>query len=154
MKSYLRFLPPALLALAAMFAPGVARAQVPSYGRPLPGYTSPAVSPYLNLLRRGSDPAINYYGIVRPQIDFRSSIAGLQQQVIGLDTTVDQQGQAAALGPTGHPVTFMNYSHYFSGINGAGRAGAPAPAAGAITGTPARASAPTRGGTPGAGATR
>jgi hypothetical protein len=31
----------------------------------------PAFSPYLNLLRRGNSTLSNYYGLVRPELDFR-----------------------------------------------------------------------------------
>jgi len=66
---------PAALALAGALLTAPAQAQVPY--RP-GGYLPPAYSPYLNLLRQGN-PAINYYGLVRPQIDFRNQIQGLQQ---------------------------------------------------------------------------
>ena len=42
---------------------------------------NPAVSPYLNLLRPGTNPAINYFGLVKPIVDYNSSINNLQQQV-------------------------------------------------------------------------
>jgi hypothetical protein len=70
----------AVLALSA----GAARAQFGYYSPP---QTSPfpraPISPYLNLAR-GGNPAINYYGLVRPQVEFQQSIFGLQQQVSGL----------------------------------------------------------------------
>ena len=44
----------AAVALACCLAPAAARAQVPTPYRP---QTQPAVSPYLNLLRRGTPPA-------------------------------------------------------------------------------------------------
>src|SRR5262245_20324517 len=47
---------------------------------PLP-YQTPPVSPYLSLFRQGSPPGVNYYNLVRPQIEFNSSIQQLQQQV-------------------------------------------------------------------------
>jgi hypothetical protein len=33
---------------------------------------APALSPYINLLRRGADPAVNYYGLVRPIVEQQS----------------------------------------------------------------------------------
>ncbi len=127
------------LVLAALGVAAQARAQYPATsGRPYP--TSPAVSPYLNLARPGN-PAINYYGLVRPQNDFRNSISQLQQQV-----AVNQASMAAmqdtTLSGTGHPTRFMNYSAYFmnfTGTAGGGHGGAQAqqtPAAGTGIGRP------------------
>ena len=56
----------------------------PGGPRPLPGtpgVSRPAFSPYLNLARRDVNPAINYYGIVRPQIATANALRSLQQQV-------------------------------------------------------------------------
>ena len=69
-----------LTLLVAMGWMGVAdclQAQGPGpYTRPQTGnpYAQPVFSPYLNLLRRGTNPAVNYYGLVRPEIDFRNSL--------------------------------------------------------------------------------
>jgi hypothetical protein len=101
------------LVLALTVAAGPARAQYPVNSRGVPGYTSPPVSPYINLLRSGSNPAINYYGLVRPQFQFQNSITGLQQQVTTLDQT-QAEAEAGVLPSTGHPVQFFNYSHYYS----------------------------------------
>src|SRR5438094_391239 len=38
------------------------------------------VSPFLNLAN-GGNPAVNYYTIIQPQIDFRNSLQQLQTQV-------------------------------------------------------------------------
>src|SRR5207302_9756411 len=50
--------------------------------RPLPPQagSSPGISPYLNLLRGGL-PAVNYYGIVRPQQQYNLALSSLEQQV-------------------------------------------------------------------------
>jgi hypothetical protein len=87
-----------------------AQAQPPS--RYSPG---PAFSPYLNLFRQGTNPAINYYGIVRPEIDFRTSIQGLQQDVGALTAppTGHDPGATQALPPTGHTPRFQNYGTYY-----------------------------------------
>src|SRR3954463_13791069 len=103
----------AVLVLGSAFAPPT-RGQVP----PGPaGYRTPPFSPYLNLNRRGTNPAINYYGLVRPQVEFRNSIQNLQQQVTDLNVQTAVAGSAVDpnLPPTGHPVQFQNYSHYFGG---------------------------------------
>ena len=92
-----------------------ASAQYP-YNNP---YNRPYVSPYINLLRGGTTAGINYYGIVRPEVDFRTGINQLQQQ-----TQLNQQlitGLASTtLGPptTGHPVGFQNHLTYFQNLGG------------------------------------
>jgi hypothetical protein len=137
----------AALVLGIGFGPARARAQaVPPRG--VPGYASPVVSPYLNLLRRGSDPAVNYYGLVRPEVEFRNSIQSLQQQVTTLGTETTAEQGAAALPPTGHPTRFRDYSRYFArtgavGVTGAAPAAAPRPASPAPTPAPARPAAAT-----------
>jgi hypothetical protein len=93
--------------------PAVAGAQAPAY-------TQPPYSPYLNLTRPGNI-AQNYYGLVRPEVNFRNSLQGLQYQVGSLGQATNdlaQQG-AGSLPATGHRTAFFNYSHYY----GAGRAG-------------------------------
>src|SRR5262249_19013880 len=78
------------------------------------GTLPPAYSPYLNLLRGGNSFATNYYGLVRPEIGFRNQILGLQQQT-ALNSYELQTGQTGQL-QTGHPVQFLNYSHYFGNL--------------------------------------
>src|ERR1700678_234592 len=78
-----------------------AHAQGPQW-RPGPGgfaplNQSPAFSPYLNLNRGGTSAAINYYGLVRPQIDFQNSINNLQQQVDAPGTGLAGPGGAGGL---------------------------------------------------------
>jgi hypothetical protein len=100
------------------------------------------VSPYLNLLRRDAPVALNYYNLVRPEIEFRNSIQQLQTQ-----TTTDQQAiadltAATTLPATGHAVGFQTHLRYFQTL-GAGRGGA-RPTSGIQTAparTPARAPA-------------
>src|SRR5687768_6759291 len=95
---------------------------------PVPGggYSRPpAFSPYLNLLRGGGSPALNYYGIVRPQMQFRDAIQNLSNQV---DLNQQAIGNLAATGnalpTTGHPTQFMNLGGYFMS-SGGGFGGAP-----------------------------
>ncbi len=128
-----------LFALVLCCPPGRAHGQVFQPSRVSPVYRPP-VSPYLNLLRRGSDPAVNYYGIVRPEIEFRSGLQNLQQQVnaVGQQETAQEQA-LSALPETGHPVQFFNYSHYYgqgfpqgtAGTRGVTRPAAAAPTPGA-----------------------
>jgi len=106
------------LTLLPLAVAGSASAQYrPAY----PLYSQPAVSPYLNLLRAGAPPGINYYGIVQPEVQFR---AGLQQ--VGLQTSANQQAIAGlqsptALPATGHAVGFQNHLGYFQNIGAPGQ---------------------------------
>jgi hypothetical protein len=102
----------AALALLALFHPGRASAQVPG-ARPTLGYNPyqrPTISPYLNLAR-GGNPAINYYGLVRPQIEQQQAIQQLQGQQNLFQQTLLQQPTAAL--NTGHPTSFLSHSRYF-----------------------------------------
>lgn len=99
--------------LLVCLSPQVARAQ----GR------RPPVSPYLNLARRDVNPAINYYGLVRPQLEFRNALQRVENQVTGLE----QQGApgsdfTADLPATGQRAGFQTQNRYFfnSGVGVAG----------------------------------
>ena len=85
--------------LFILSAHGVVTAQGP-YVRPRQAdnpYARPTVSPYLNLLRPGASPAINYYGLVRPQQQFQSDIGQLDQQSSALQQGVTVDSARAAL---------------------------------------------------------
>jgi hypothetical protein len=99
-----------LLVLCVLgMAAGVASAQ------PRVGPTSrPAVSPYLNLLRPGNSAGVNYYGLVKPQVEFRNNIQALQQQVTNNQTAITDLTNAT-LPTTGHSTTFLNTGGYFPG---------------------------------------
>jgi hypothetical protein len=123
----------AALTALAWLAAGRAAAQYP-IGRPVgPGVAPPPVySPYLNLLRRNNSTLQNYYGLVRPELEFRGALWGLEQQVAtvgqAVTTPVDP---TTGLPLTGHPTQFLNTSHYFLNRGGLGAPPAPvAPAAG------------------------
>src|SRR5262245_36403130 len=88
-----------LLGLLLVLAAGPVGSQGPANLNPR---QNPKFSPYLNLLRQGSDPAINYYGIVRPEITFRSSIQRLQQEQATLGAQEQDLATYMALPPTGH----------------------------------------------------
>jgi hypothetical protein len=83
-------------------------------------FQAPPTSPYLNMLR-GGNPAVNYYGLVRPQVDSQRAIQQLHQQVAvpapSTGLTMD------AYPNSGHTVQFMNLSHYFSNNIGSGLTG-------------------------------
>jgi hypothetical protein len=117
---------PALALLIGWTVSARAQGYGPGYspaGPPGLPTSRPAFSPYLNLLR-GGDPAISYYGLVKPEFDFRYANQNLQQQInqnaSAINTPVDP---TTGLPLTGHPVAFMNYSHYFGGAGGAGGRG-------------------------------
>ena len=102
----------------AFAAAGAASAQPPpGPPGPRPGPTNPpAVSPYLNLNRTGAPAAVNYYGLVRPQIDFRNAYLGLQQdfnQIQSAQTTDPRTGLPA----TGHAASFLNTGGYFMSLS-------------------------------------
>ena len=106
----------ASLGVLSALATGPASAQTPA--------SRPPVSPYLNLLRRGASPGGNYYDLVRPQVDFRSSIQQLQQQVTGQQQAVAAAETTTELPATGHRTGFQSHTRYFlnnfSGGVGAG----------------------------------
>ncbi len=120
-----------LLILAAIGGLGLAAERVSAQQ---PYAPSPAVSPYINLLRRGSDPAINYFGIVRPIVDqqaFNQQVFTGQQQMAGqLQQLQDQTSQYEAspesphLAITGHSTQLMSQNRYFQ-TRGTGSLGAP-----------------------------
>ena len=112
----------ALVALA--LSPGVLHAQLGPYAPPTTNnpYQRPTMSPYLNMLRPGANPAINYYGLVRPQMQTNRTLQTFQQELTpvasGLFSTAQQQvGVQIPVPTTGHQVQFYNYGTYFQGVN-------------------------------------
>ena len=98
-----------VLAVLTLGLTSRANAQMGAYQGP--------VSPYINILRGGASPAINWFNIVQPQIAFDNAITQLQVQQSALGQALTTP---TALGmTTGHPVMFGNYSHYYT----AGRMG-------------------------------
>jgi hypothetical protein len=101
-----------------LFGSGV-NAQAPQIGTYSPPVTNPrpVISPYLNLNRTGVNPAINYFGIVRPQMENHQAIQNLQQQVQVTQGMMQTQPGPMAndeIAPTGRTVgSYFNYSHYF-----------------------------------------
>lgn len=84
---------------------------------PLPAGHSPqrpTFSPYLNLLRAGNSPTLNYYGMVRPELQFQQSIANLQGSVTANQQAINGlQNDPTGTVMTGHPTQFMNTGGYF-----------------------------------------
>jgi hypothetical protein len=99
-----------LLGAFIVAGPGDSRAQPPT---PVGPVRPPAFSPYLNMLRSGT-PAINYYGLVRPEIQFRQSINNLATDVAANQQAIGQFNTALGVTRgTGHPTQFMNLGGYF-----------------------------------------
>jgi hypothetical protein len=99
----------------------------------------PTVSPYLNLLNSG-DTAINYYGLVRPQLAFNRAIQNLGNDINFLESNPAGNQQFQQSFQTGNRATFMTQYRYFMtngyasgprplGAGGAGGYSATAPAA-------------------------
>jgi hypothetical protein len=118
------------LGLLSFLLPGPAFAQYypgsvgSSYQRN-PGipFQRPAVSPYLNLFNGGTNPAINYFGIIRPQIEFRNSLLQMQQQIAMGEQSTSDLATTLGMVTTGHPSFFMSHRKYFQNV-GTGAAGA------------------------------
>jgi hypothetical protein len=106
----------ALCALALLTT--ASRAQYPGgqFGRGPTPFSRPTVSPYLNLLQSGN-PAINYYGLVRPQFAYDRAIQNLGNNVNALGANVNNL-DANQTSQTGHRSSFMTQSQYFM-TNGA-----------------------------------
>jgi hypothetical protein len=97
----------ALIVMATVLSPSVADAQPP-----LPGTARPTFSPFLNLARQGGTPALNYYGLVRPEMQFNQSLQNLQG-AIGTNQQAIGDLQAGGVPATGHATQFLNYGGYF-----------------------------------------
>lgn len=120
----MRFLLTGLAALAINFEFGAGRvAAQPSIPQP-GGFQRPAFSPYLNLNRPGSSRAINYYGLVRPQLQAQSAIQSLEQQISSNRQSISNLNtNASGIPDTGHGVSFLNTGGYFMNLNGTGGQG-------------------------------
>jgi hypothetical protein len=111
----------ASLALGA----GELRAQPPRPGfspPPPPGgfYRPPPFSPYLNLLRGGT-PTLNYYGLVRPEMQLRQGLQNLSSDVMMNQQMIGELSTGLGLPQsTGHPTQFMNLGGYFMNSGGGG----------------------------------
>jgi hypothetical protein len=104
----------AVLVVAAGMSSGVHAQMMGPY--------QPPISPYININRGGASPAVNYFNIVQPQLQFNEAIGQLEQQQGALGQAVSNQAGLGAA--TGHPTSFGNYSHYYrmrsGGMGGGG----------------------------------
>lgn len=106
----------ASVAVGGWFA-GTASAQLGGYQRPYQN-PHPTFSPILNM-SGFNNPAINYFGIVRPQMQTTAALQTLQtnQQFLLTAQAYGQmpmvtEGQPSIL-TTGHTVGFNDYTRYF-----------------------------------------
>jgi hypothetical protein len=97
-----------VMQLTVSSGPALAQPPVPGgYSRP------PTFSPYLNLARGGS-AALNYYGLVRPEVQFRQSLLQLSNGVAANQQAIGDVNAGLGGTPmTGHPTQFMNLGGYF-----------------------------------------
>jgi len=84
------------------------------------GYNTPTFSPYINLLRDNGGVGQNYYGLVRPQMEFAQQNQQMQQGLVQLQMQNQMPQQFgrlpmayrySQLGATGHPVIFNSFGH-------------------------------------------
>ena len=94
------------LSLAALFLSAFASAYAQAPGR------RPTVSPYLELTRPGGSATQNYYGLVKPQVEFRNSIQQLEQQGSAPAASAGGDLPPGAI-TTGHRSLFFSHSRYF-----------------------------------------
>jgi hypothetical protein len=119
----------AALGLLGFFTAGRASAQFnpPAYR---PGYGSygrlgPALSPYLDL-RRGGNPATNYFLGVLPEIERRTNQAEVRTAISDIDRRLETPPAqplppedvvggltGGGLPPTGHPTAYTSYGTYY-----------------------------------------
>jgi hypothetical protein len=79
-------------------------------------FSRPAVSPYINLTR-GGNPALNYYGLVRPQTATNTALQSLGSGLNAVGSTINSTVQ----GPpqTGNRSSFMTHRRFFMNNGGA-----------------------------------
>ena len=112
----------ALLAVGCLLAFGGQRACAQPRPAGIGNVTNPAYSPYLNLLRGGSIVQ-NYWGLVQPELQWRSGLQNLQGQVTANDQAISNLQQGPGGMPvTGHSVQFLSTGRYFPGSRSGGGA--------------------------------
>ncbi len=71
----------------------------------------PTVSPYINLLRRGNSTALNYYGLVRPEQEFRAANEQFSENFGQVDRDIRRVRSETEMGSerteSGHRTSFM-----------------------------------------------
>jgi hypothetical protein len=97
------------------------------FAQPVFPSSRPTFSPYLNLARSGSSPTLNYYGLVRPEINNRQNIQAIQSVAASNQRSIGDLVNGGEFPTTGVSSQFMNHYSYFqnqgSGNFGRGQAG-------------------------------
>lgn len=107
----------------AVVSLGVCTGSVQAQGLPGAAGANPAVSPYLNLLRRDSPEYLNYFGLVRPQLDFSGAIQQLQSGQAATNAQQAMFQNLLTLPATGHASSFNSHLRYFNTNSGGGLGG-------------------------------
>lgn len=117
-----------LVGVAWGLVTGVSDAQAPRGRSGRSSYRNrlarPVVSPYINLNRPLGDPAVDYFTLSRPPLDLQAGQFRQQQNLQNLRQEVDNEmlggvGRSQrALPQTGHAAGYLNYSHYYSSLQG------------------------------------
>ena len=123
----------AALAAAALLATAAAARAQPAFGTP--GFAPPPTSfNWLNL-RRGGNPAINYFNFVAPQVQANQAFANYQGPPLpgvqpGDEVALDPHNPTDRIPrPSGHASTFNSTGSYFNSFGTIGSAGRPAASA-------------------------
>jgi hypothetical protein len=116
-----------LLAIVGLVAltEGRAFAQIGGMQRPgpIPSPVNPAVSPYTGLLGPSTVPFYQrYFNQVRPELEWRADMQGLQQQVTANNQQIGGLQANQGVLTTGHSTRFLSTGGYF--LSGVGRGGA------------------------------
>src|SRR5437870_2548504 len=92
---------PLLAALSLVCFTGAVHAQGYPGGQYNPG-KNPSFSPYLNLVRRDAPLVNNYFGLVRPEMNFRNALQQLETQQATASNQQPGSEYALTLPATGH----------------------------------------------------
>jgi len=119
--------------LLVLAAGAILESSTAIHAQPLPPSQPqrPTFSPYLNMLR-GGNPALNYFGLVRPQQELNQQLGQLQTRMSLASREfqdLEQQVQSGAgqynpyLPMTGNVARFNDLGNYFDRIGGGGGGG-------------------------------
>jgi hypothetical protein len=88
----------------------------------------PALSPWLDMFRADPGPLPNYHQFVRPRqelrrtLDRQASVIQTQGAALrGLSQELPLTVRGGGMSPTGVGGSFLNYSHFYSGLGGGPR---------------------------------